>query len=648
MLTRLLAVVSIVIPPTQPVVGQSLPIRELFTSDTMDVVQPTISPDGRWLVFVQLVSNHESRLLIRPLAGGAIRTLPAPKDDFVGPAFTPRGDRLLLVSSLPRRDASDQKNYLVGAPFDTETGTLTGPFRQVTLDGIVSGGNGGFAISPDGNLVAYRACCSGSAIRVVPVAGGNARTLAEPDPATRPAALAWSPDGKALYYNAMGAQGDILRFRVELAGGAPSVVVRSPEPLGLLLGDNLHSLVTVRSPTRQWALRVFDRVGAPAGQVPIPSGLILMGPSSFAGKYLVGFRGNTVTSMKLAPVEGGPIRTVLDGDRYDWPQGWTADGRFMSIALGGSRSAADTGAYQLATVGMDGQLIRRTKLPEGGELVAEDDEFVVYRTDGPPKTKDSRLYRLTIKDGTIKELTGPVLHRAGGGVVSAGGMYYGMVGTEFYYRQLVGDRLQLRAMTTAGDSRLLREVPARLATRTSFSVYRDRLAYLDPGPDSLRLQVTTGTNGAPRTIEAFPPRTRFEGHAWSHDGRQLFLTLADPQRLLLYRFDPAGLPLGKPREIVLPFEYWYEAFWLPDGTGLTMIAQPRGMAMTHVALVRLADPDHPILITRDDPANKWGYALSPDGKYVVYPSETINGSSIHLLEVTDVLKAVKESRRGGP
>jgi hypothetical protein len=72
-----------------------------------------------------------------------------------------------------------------------------------------------------------------------------------------------------------------------------------------------------------------------------------------------------------------------------------------------------------------------------------------------------------------------------------------------------------------------------------------------------------------------------------------------------------------------------------------MIAQPRGMVMTHGVLVRLADPEHPILLTRDDPNSKWGYSLSPDGKYIAYPSEHLKGSSIYLTEVAELIKQVK-------
>jgi Tol biopolymer transport system component len=40
----------------------------------------------------------------------------------------------------------------------------------------------------------------------------------------------------------------------------------------------------------------------------------------------------------------------------------------------------------------------------------------------------------------------------------------------------------------------------------------------------------------------------------------------------------------------------------------------------------------------------WGHALSPDGKYVVYPSERSNGSSVYMVSVDDLLKQMKPTK----
>lgn len=155
----------------------------------------------------------------------------------------------------------------------------------------------------------------------------------------------------------------------------------------------------------------------------------------------------------------------------------------------------------------------------------------------------------------------------------------------------------------------------------------------------MRLQLVGGPRGRPVTLGTFGRVAAPGEFYWSHDGRQLAVsTGGSPQTLLIYRFDATGALEGTPRSIALPFEYWYGTFWLSDGSGLTMIAQPRGKATTDIALVKLADPEHPILLTKDDPVSKWGHSLSPDGKYVAYPSEQLRGSSIYLIEVAELLK----------
>ena len=81
--------------------------------------------------------------------------------------------------------------------------------------------------------------------------------------------------------------------------------------------------------------------------------------------------------------------------------------------------------------------------------------------------------------------------------------------------------------------------------------------------------------------------------------------------------------------------------WLPDDSGFTMIAQPRDTDWPHIYRVNLADPNHPLLLTADDPNAKWGHVLSPDGKMVAYPSQRDHGSAVWLLDVDQVLKEIR-------
>lgn len=613
--------------------------RQIFSSDTINAVRATISPDGRWLLFTWYVSEQETRLMILPLAGGEPRLLlPAnPRVWYNHPMFTPQGDRILMVSNMPRRSATDAWNYLVAAPFDTRTGTLSGALRQISLEGVRSGPTRfAPAISPDGRFVAYIQGES-NGLKVIPLTGGNARLLV-PAPVASPGFLAWTADGRSVLYSLPEPQ-QFVRMRVGVDGGAATVVARYSGQRGTISPDNRYSFVIDRqgAGTKPSRLRLFAADGRSLGEIEVPNINGFAASFSPDGKYIVGATDNSVAPIKVVPVAGGPIRQISPGDAYDWPGGWSGDGNAVEV------ETVDQGHRAYEVITLRGEVLSKIRLPEdtpGLNVLGIKDGYLVYRAGDPLSMTGWRLMAMSLKDQTKRELARDVIRN--GGANPAGGMYYGIVGDEFYYRQLIGGRLQVRAMNLRGESRLLGEFPASLSGTTGMVLYKDRLVYREPVNDSLRLQLVTGLGKTPRTVGTFGKTTPPGEFVWSYDGRRLAVSLGGvPQRLLLYRFDAAGAPEGPPQSFTLPFDYWYETFWLPDGSGLTMIVQPPGKGTTDIALVKLADPMHPILLTSEDPHSKWGHSLSPDGKYVAYPSEQNKGSSIYVIEVAELLKQVK-------
>lgn len=609
--------------------------RQIFASDTVTVSisSPMISPDERWLVFVRSISNQESRVMIRPMAGGEIRELVAEKGLFSSPRFTPQGDRLLFTSDLPRHGASDDHFYLVSAPFDTRTGVLTAPIRQVSLDGIEQGPQHVPAISPDGRWVAYMEWPS-KALRIVPIEGGNARTLVAPGSGF--VYQTWSPDGRSILYETRQGR-EFVRRRVALEGGASVDVVKSREHLGFLSPDNRYSF-TLESTTgtRPRILHVFAADGRPVGDVAIPREIWVRGGFAVNGKYLLGSRSNAVAPIKVVPVNGGPIRQITSGAVYDWADSWTPDGEAVYVW-----SEAD-GRTRLNLVTRTGEVKSGWGLDMGGAgtvTLGTQDGQVVY-VEGSMRDPDgARVMAQDLKDGSRRVLASGV--RRDVGSVGPGGMYYGSYGGEFYFNRMKAERWQIWATNIRGASRVIGEVPTE-GTDGRFAVYQDRIAYIESVGDSMRLKVSGGPGRSPRTLGTFPKTPRSGEMAWSYDGRQLAIYWnGKPQTQYIYRFDASGAVLGTPLTFTLPFEYWYETFWLPDGSGLTMIAQPRGMPMTHIALVKLSDPEHPILLTKADTNSKWGHSLSPDGKYVAYPSQQERGSSIFVIDVPELVKQAK-------
>jgi Tol biopolymer transport system component len=612
--------------------AQSAPLaRKVFSSDSMSVLYPTLSPDEKWLVFPASISNQETRLMIQPLAGGRPRQLAMAGGVHTQPRFTPRGDRLLFVSSLPQRSPTDGAAYLVSAPFDTRTGILTGPPRQITMDGVrQSSGWRNFAISPDGQSIAYVGDGS-NAIKVIPFTGGSARTIIEPP--SLPSRIAWSPDGKFVSYELAETSG-FTRVRVSRSGGRPLVTVRSSESLGSWSADNAYSFSIAFKSDGSTKLRLFDSGGRFLGELGLPTRqTVLYSAFAVGSKFILGASSNAVATVKVVSVAGGPIRQISPGTDYEWPAAWSPDGEPTYTSNG-----------VLSQVSLRGDLKRQVRIPEDANrqnnLLRLQDGHLIYAVGSAAEPANFRIMGLSLADGSRTELVRDVLTLPCCEPTGPGGMYYGLYGGEFYFRTLHGNRVRLHAMRVGRGSRLIGEIPAA-TIRGSAAVFQSRIVYLEPTKDSIRLQLVTGTGRLPVTLATYGSEGIYTEFAWSHDGRQLAVSTMRPQSFSIYRFDDDGNLQGSPQVHQLPFEYWYETFWLPDGSGLTMIAQPRGASVTEVVVVKLADPQNPLLLTKNDPVNKWGHALSPDGKFVSYASDQPKGSSIYLIEMVELLKQVR-------
>jgi Tol biopolymer transport system component len=390
--------------------------------------------------------------------------------------------------------------------------------------------------------------------------------------------------------------------------------------------------------TRPSKLTLFAGDGHPLGTVDVPRLNQFTATFSGGGKYILAATDNAIAPIKIVPVAGGPIRQITAGVFYDWMGGWTPDGKGIEV------ETVDQGRQVYSIYSLQGELLSKIPYPEdspGIEVYGINQGYLVYRVGNRNKLTGWRLMAMNLADRSRKLLVDEILIRGGS---PAGGMYNGLGAGEFYYRQQVGSRFQLRARTVLGGSRLIGEFPLSLADAV-FHIYKDRVVYRETGKDSVRLQLSPGPGKPVRTIGTFSKTEGVGEFAWSYDGRRLAVSVGSlpPQRMLLYRFDASGAVEGSPQSFTLPFDYWYETFWLPDGSGLTMIVQVHDKGNTDIALVKLADPLHPILLAAEDPHSKWGHSLSPDGRYVAYPSEEIRGTSIYLLEVAELLKRMKST-----
>ena len=597
------------------------------------------SPGQKWLVR-RRATDRESEVWVAPMAGGPARMLVGGPGNRSGIQFTPRGDWLLFIGTVSRAGTDDQGGaFLMAAPFDLANGTLGGPPRQISLEPVQNQDAYRPAISPDGASVAYVSCCGSKiALRIVPISGGAARTLTEVTSVSRlagPTALAWTGDGKSLLYQTPD-KTDMVRYRVSATSGAPVEIGRGHQGFGRTIpGRNVFvRQVNQGGPGVAPALQFLDENGRQIGS-ELRLGWLrgeIGGQPSADGKALVVVANNSTAAIRFASTTPGPTKGPQTATSYDWPIGWTPDSRTawaVSEEVGRPAyyaSSPDGGGRRIPAVGVDGS---RTRPMVGGMMVEE--------------TPDARnvhggvtLHLFDPASGTRRRLAAGALRLdcctpPGGYVPHA---------NEFFFSRWRGDRLEIRGITTAGKERLVTDLPGA-ALGVEKAVHGNRVVYLEPVGYSVRLRLKSGSAAA-TTIATFPGNGRPDEFVWSHDGKRLLVSLdAKPAQLVLYRFDGTDRASKEATRFTPAFNYFYQMIWLPDDSGFTMIAQPRDTDWPHIYRVNLADPDHPLLLTADDPNQKWGHVLSPDGKMVAYPSTRDHGSAVWLLDVDQVLKEIR-------
>ena len=613
----------------------AVPVKTIAKIPGSSVSHPTVSPDGKWMVFATWLTNSEARIMIQPFAGGTPRELQVGRGVHRDFKFTPQGDRIIFLSNLPRQDATENgRRYLVSAPFNTQTGTLSAPERPVILEPVRTEDRTLPAISPDGKSVAYVSCCNESDLRIVPIVGGNSRTLVtvkETEGPTIPGWIGWSSDGKFVtYHRRVGDQSTYLK--VSASGGTPAVVSQWTGGAGFLMPGGRHFMaVPPRTPGESGTSLIIKSIdGRELGKVRVGMG------SNFSfsadGKYLVGADQDLTSTMRVAAISGGASKQVGSRDGDEWPQGWAADARSLHF------SAKENGKAVVITKDLDGRQLNRIEVAATvSRLIGIHGDWIVWREGNNYQASNARVMARNVKTGVQKQLAGDVLPCCS--VTGPGGSYVGINGDEFFVIKASGEQMQVHGVKMTGESRLVAEVRRSPLGQMDFSVFKNRAVYHEIVADSQRLQMTTAPGKAPVTLATFPRAVRLSEVAWSYDGRQLSYSRNDQrQKLFVLRFDDAGAVQGPPREHRLPFEYFSEAFWLPDGSGMTMITQSGSGGRAEVALVRFADPSNPLFLSKADSGDKWGHSLSPDGKHVAYPVEIVKGSVVSVVEVAELLK----------
>jgi len=624
-------------------------MTRLFSDDSLEIRAfggPVLSPDGQWVLFCTEAAEIAS-LWVVPAAGGDLVRLTSGRHDDGRPAWFPSGDRIAFLSDRPSAPGNPQ-SYVMVLPVDPRTGRAAGPPQQVTLEPATR-----FAVSPDGQLIAYTTRRPGVfTLMVIPSTGGSARTLSEEPGPDMIRGVHWSRDGAFVYFTQRRTGTQVRRIvRVPVAGGSAQEVGTVP----LIEGPSFAI-----SPGAEFVLTQTEQGGpgvAPVLEVATIEGRAIarfalprnMGATGFTpdGRGLMAVRSNMVAPIRIVPVAGGPSRQLTEVRGYDWPVGWSEDGSRLYV------QTQANGHDAVLEIPVNGGPATQWVLPAGARqhfVPSPNGRHYLYSYSLTEPRSSGELWTLVVQslvDGNTRVVTRAAYLRPPGTStrVSGPGGSWTNEG-EFLYFERRGSRLELWTTPPEGPARLLRAFPSNYAGRTGFGVHGNRIAYTEKSGDSTTLLVAEGTNGRPRTM------AKVAGSAgapvWSHDGRWLAFDYyapgdGSPYAVLLIGVASNGALATPPRVLDSGARSGWQIEWLPDDHALTVFGTTGQAMQTQVFLVSLREGELPVALTRDDPSTRWGYELSPDGRYIAYPAEISRGSSIWRLDLGDVLA---EGRRG--
>jgi Tol biopolymer transport system component len=344
---------------------------------------------------------------------------------------------------------------------------------------------------------------------------------------------------------------------------------------------------------------------------------------------------NNVAPLRILPVAGGEGRQLGDARAKDSPIGWTPDGErvIYQTQLDGRvatmAAPVEGGASEEYTIVSD---LHAGKYYDP-VVVSEDGRYLAYNTPTP----DSELSTLVIaraSDGQTREIARSVYELRWFGIAGPGGPP--VIGDEFLYRQRNGDRVELRAASFDGPSRLLRSFPADIGMRRKIGVFEDRVAWVERLGESAAVMLAESPDGEPRRLAVVA--ALFDDLVWSPDGRWIAAS-AYPKgddmafKIMLIAMTEDGEVASQPRFIDSQIGVGWAIRWLPDSRALTLFAQTRPEWNTDVWLVPVREGEQPVAITRDESFDFWEYQLSPDGRYIAYPGEIPRGSSLWLVDL---------------
>lgn len=619
-----LAALGLVLTGPVSGVAQSSPKKvvrtRLFSDATTRIQAPAVvSPNGKWLVFGVMETSSKSRLTVTRIGTKKVSALTSKGWWDANPEWSPSSDRIFFISNRPAA-AGDLNYYAMVLRIDPASGRAVGEPRQLTKDPVA----GSVRISPDGKLLAYIDASDRRLLRVIPVDGGESRVVARIP--VRSGNVVWSRDGKDLYFvTNVAPQKQRALNKVSLSGGEIVTMSNDIPPVGqFVIGRGAETFVyqaDAENP-RDRFLKIFDRGGKLLRTVPVSRDTRVTQLTA-DGRSVIAVENNIVAPTRIMPIEGGSYRDITPPVSYDWVMRWSKDGKTLYTWT------EQKGEVVLAAMPINGGSART--FPETAQLVfgGGGDKYL-FQTSRMAGNKPRSITAIDVRTGARYKITESAPGHNMIFPYEPGGTW--AAHDELVYLEHHGDLLTVKAWSGPDSVRTLRSLPASLLGRSNIAIHGNLVVWQEERGDSVDLLIAEGNNAQPRRLLTMPVRPGVNEVTFSNDGRLLSMHYArGPGSPDLIAFvDPSGIM--PPRIVDTGLSYWYWPRWMPDDSGVLVIGGGAG-SEAHVVRIPVAEGAKPVTITQSDSASKWGFEVSPDGRYIAYPGEIWKGSSVWKISI---------------
>lgn len=615
--------------------------KTLLTVDSARIPNiPAVSPDGKWMVFSRAGDGPTSSSIWM----AAVKD-PKPFRLITGdhadswPTFSPTGDRIFFLSNRQNRNSGSRATFVMSIPIDKATGSPTGPVQQVTTDSVSYLPPNG--ISPDGKWLAYTITGAPPLVRLVPTAGGNARTLAAKY--TGPSSLTFSADGQKVVFGDSGAT--MLR-EVSVTGRAVTALVRLAAGELLMPAANRGDRYVVWPPSDRPA-ELRDLTGRSLGAAPVPpKGNLICGSTYSArsdGRGVVGVT-NSCSGLRRLTIATGVIENVLattpgalgggtiDGAIITWQRGAGGVLTITSVSQGGKVDGK-------VTLGPEIQMVQGGPI-QGGKLLLGLGPSYPHKAVLNGYGVDSVLawhpaYLIDRITGVVRKLADSADY----------GCCFGPHGWSTGIAEAHGSTVEVKSIDANGATHLIHSFPRATYPHRMFYwgfVNGARLAYLGTGDTSV--SVATGPEGSPKPITV----ALAGGLQWSPDGRKLAVAFFDRQnnhRATVRVFDIAtdGSAASTGPALDLGFSGpgdFAGIEWLPDASAVLVqsYTEDANGCMGCIVLRPLNPARPPVRLVPSTGGMVGNYYVESAGKSVLFTQSTRGGASIWTADFLPVKK----------